>query len=305
MKFSFLYAHKKSDKWNTPLSIINELKRRGHICNVYSIYNNQETGYSDDGIYRMLNDAHNKIFVPDVIMHMDFGLYKSQYLTKKYFDSALWLFESGDDPQSFRHYNYPKAVYGCFDIVFSPDIRCANEYIKQNINAIWLTHFADTDLYDTPEFIPMYDVVSTRDPSEPFFVDIKNELGSTFFTSRGFQGIEHTHALKNGKIVLQNSRYKEITRRIFEGMLANRMILTDRLPADTKIDTIFEEGKDIVYFDNTKDAIEKIKYYIAHDDERIYIANNGRNNVTLNHTQIQRVDSILNSINIIRRNDER
>lgn len=40
----------------------------------------------------------------------------------------------------------------------------------------------------------------------------------------------------------------EITRRIFEAAACGCCVLTDRLPSDTKIDTIFKHNESIVYF---------------------------------------------------------
>lgn len=299
MNFSFLFAHKKTDRWGTPLSIVNELKRRNHTCNIYSIYDESETKYSENGIVNMMNDAWNGRFVPDVIVHMDFGLYQSEILTKKYFPKAKWIFESGDDPQSFRGYNFPKACYGQFDAIISPDIRCVNAYNERNMKAFWWTHFADTTLYTRDNIAVEYDAVSTRDPTEPFYKEIKNALGDRFITRRGFHAEEHANFLQTGKIVLQNSRYKEITRRIFEGMMAQRMVITDRLPKETEIDRLFEENKDIVYFDNAKDAIDKIKYYANDYNTSAKIAESGYRKVIENHTQIHRTDALLKIISDI------
>lgn len=296
MKFSFLFPHRQNDKWSTPSALITELQKRGHECRIYSCFNIDENQYTDYGIQKLLNDAWNNVYTPDIIFHMDFGLYKSPYLTKSLYPKAIWLFESGDDPQSFQGYNYPKAAYGNFDAIFSPDIRCTNIYKQRGYNAVWDTHFADTALYDERDPIPTYDAVSTRDPNEPFFIEIKKALGSAFHTSRGFHAKEHADFLKSGKIVLQNSRYKEVTRRLFEGMLAKRLVITDRLPKDTQIDTLFTEGIDIVYFDSIQDAIDKIKFYANNDKERNKIALNGYNNVLCNHTQVQRVNSLLATI---------
>lgn len=300
LNFSFLFPHKRNDQWSTPLSIINEIKKRGHIVKIYSVFNQNENGYNDDGIIQMLNDAHNVSYKPDVIMHMDFGLYNSQYLTKKYFKEAVWVFESGDDPQSFQNYNFTKARYGDFDIVLSPDIRCVEAYMANGINAFWWTHFADTALYQNNDPLITYDAVSTRDQSEPFFTEIKKHLQDKFHTRRDLHAIDHSNFLRSGKIVIQNSRYKEITRRIFEGMLAKRLVITDRIDQSTKLNELFIENEDIIYYDTVEEAIDKIKYYCKNDVERNKIALNGWQKVLKNHTQVQRVDTLIKLINEIK-----
>jgi spore maturation protein CgeB len=83
---------------------------------------------------------------------------------------------------------------------------------------------------------------------------------------------------------------------MFEGMMAKRMVIADRVIKETRIDDLFVEDRDIVYFDTLNDAIEKINYYAVKEHERDIIAANGYNKVINNHTQIQRVDTLLNAI---------
>ena len=99
--------------------------------------------------------------------------------------------------------------------------------------------------------------------------------------------------MNSGRIVLQQSKHKEITRRIFEGMAAGRMVLTDRLGSQTRINELFIENHDIVYYNNEEDCIEKLLYYCKNDEERERIAKNGREKVLANHTTAHRVDFII------------
>jgi spore maturation protein CgeB len=92
----------------------------------------------------------------------------------------------------------------------------------------------------------------------------------------GWQGEEHSKFLCSGLLVIQNSRWGEITRRIFEAMACGKMILVDRLNDSKKLHELFEDGKEIVFY-----------------EEREKIALSGKEKVLNYHTQIQRVDSIL------------
>jgi len=177
----------------------------------------------------------------------------------------------------------------------SPDIRCCEEYNRRGCKCYWFPHFADTAMY--PEEIynikPDLDAVCTRSKTDKFFQQVKERLGNRFDTTSGLHALEHSAYLRRGKIVLQNSQYKEITRRIFEGMLANRMVIADRPDKSTQIEQIFVEGKDIVYFDSLDDLIEKINYYTVNEDKRLEIANAGFNKVLKYHTATARVRSLL------------
>jgi spore maturation protein CgeB len=105
---------------------------------------------------------------------------------------------------------------------------------------------------------------------------------------------EHTEFLNKGLMVIQNSRWKEVTRRIFEGMACRKMVITDRLPEEAKLDELFIDGEEIILYDNIVDCIEKINYYNEHEDERERIASNGMKKVKDKYTQKQVVDKLIN-----------
>jgi spore maturation protein CgeB len=109
----------------------------------------------------------------------------------------------------------------------------------------------------------------------------------------GMDVVEHTEFLNSGLMVIQNSRWKEITRRIFEAMACGKMVLTDRLDESTGLSDMFIDGEDIVYYDEMFDCIEKINYYNENEEQRERIAYNGMAKVIANHTQIQRVDKLI------------
>jgi spore maturation protein CgeB len=76
-------------------------------------------------------------------------------------------------------------------------------------------------------------------------------------------------------------------------MACGRMVITDRLHKDTLLDTLFTDGEDIIYYDDILDCAGKIAYYNQHTEERKHIAWNGYQKVMQNHTQVQRVDLII------------
>ena len=293
MNISFLYARLPKDVWNTSIALQREFEAAGHKTKCYSSMNLQEQ-YTEDGIKQLLQEAKSGVFVPDVIINFDYGMFRSPLLTKSQFPTAKWVLESGDDPQSFN-YNHQKAAIGNFDFIISPDIRCVQRYTSEGYKAMWFPHFADTAMYpdNVYNIEPDLDAVCTRDVSDKFFQSVRARLGNRFDTRSGLHALEHSSYLRRGKIVLQNSQYKEITRRIFEGMLANRMVIADRPDKDTRIDLIFTEGKEVVYFDSLDDCIDKVNYYSSHEEERLKIAQAGFDKVSKLHTATARVKSLL------------
>jgi hypothetical protein len=221
---------------------------------------------------------------------MDWGRFDSQYLNKDLVP-AFWIQESGDDPQNFER-NSPKADR--FHYTITPDKRCADEYIKKGINAEWINHFADTKVQFPMNLEPKYVAVTTRGIGNSEFLDYLTHWAEGAVGNRnGLGPKEHTEFLNSGMMVIQNSRWKEITRRIFEGMACGKMVLTDNLSPETGLRDMFIDGEDIVYYDDMFDCIEKMNYYNENEEERERIAHNGMMKVLHNYTQIQVVDKLI------------
>ena len=56
---------------------------------------------------------------------------------------------------------------------------------------------------------------------------------------------------------------------------------------------MFEDKKEIVFYEGIEDCIHKLNYYANNSEEREQIALSGKEKVLNYHTQIQRVDKIL------------
>jgi spore maturation protein CgeB len=72
------------------------------------------------------------------------------------------------------------------------------------------------------------------------------------------------------------------------------MVLTDRLNDNKKLNELFKENEEIVFYDNIVDCIEKINYYNENKEEREKIAYNGYQKVINNFTQEQVTDKLIN-----------
>lgn len=302
MRISMLYAswRNEGEEHSWPMAVHNEFLRQGHDVRDYNLYHangklhpkRKIRYYSDEGLNMMYADIRNQQFVPDMIFQLDYGQYHSQILDKKYFSSAVWVSESGDDPQALRS-NFAKAHK--FDLVLTPHLPCISFYQQYNINAHWWTQSCDIDYLNAVQDVPIeFDAVSTCGPRGNGLTEaIKKELGDHFVYDRYYYNKDHTRRLKSGKMIFHHSQFKEIGRRIMEGMGCKKLVITDRLPNEVGLNELFVDGQDIIYYDNAQDAIDKINYYAAHDDEREEIALNGYNKVIANHTVAKRVDQLL------------
>jgi glycosyltransferase involved in cell wall biosynthesis len=287
MKITFIYDYKDNEVWSTPLSLVNEFKKRDWQVDIIKT-----------------NDTDLKNWVEskpqtDVVLFMDWGRFDSEYLNKDLVP-AFWIQESGDDPQNFER-NYPKAER--FHLTITPAANSAEEYKRRGINVEWVSHWADTAVQFPMNIEPKYVAVTTRGPGGSQFLDYLTNWAEGVMGNRNGMGPnEHTEFLNSSLMVIQNSRWKEVTRRLFEGMACGKLVITDRLPEEAKLNELFVEGEEIVLYNDMFDCIEKINYYNENEQERERIAFNGMQKVLNNYTQIQVVDKLINEYETYRHN---
>ena len=285
MKITFIYAY-ENEEWSTPMALAKEFESQGWEVEFVSIGSNRTGQYHDRDIQTWLDSKPQT----DIVLFMDWGRFDSPLLDKNLVD-AFWVQESGDDPQNFER-NFPKSER--FHITLSPDYESTEEYKKRGRDAYWWTHFADTKVQFPLDIKPEYVGVTTRGYGNSQFLNtLTDHGGGTIGNRNGLGPNEHTEFLNKGLMVIQNSRWGEVTRRIFEGMACGKLVLCDRLNESKKLHELFIDGEDIVYYDDLVDCINKLNKYSEDSVERNRIANNGYKKVLENHTQKQRAEFII------------
>lgn len=85
------------------------------------------------------------------------------------------------------------------------------------------------------------------------------------------------------RIVLNESIGDDLNFRIFEAISSGAMVLTPRVK--NGLDLLFRDGVHLVTYErgNAAEAVEKIRYYLAHEEERRAIAEAGAAEVARNH----------------------
>ena len=286
MKVTFIYAY-ENEEWSTPMALANEFESIGAEVDFVSIGSNRTGKYNDQELQLWIQQDLDC----DIAIFMDWGRFDSEWLDKSYKPNTFWVQESGDDPQNFER-NFPKS--NKFHITLSPDYDATEEYKSQGIDAYWWTHFADTRVQFPMDIEEEYVAVTTRGLGNSQFLDVLTQHGGgTIGNQNGLDSEEHTKFLNKGLMVIQNSRWGEVTRRIFEGMACGKLVLCDRLEKSKKLDELFTDGEDIVYYDDMVDCINKMNKYSEDEAERNRIAQNGYKKVLENHTQKQRVKFII------------
>jgi hypothetical protein len=287
MKVTFIYAHEEDEIWSTPMALVKEFQIRGWEVDIISIGSNRTGHYHDTNLQKWVESKPDT----DIVLFMDWGRFDSPYLNKDLVPKAFWIQESGDDPQNFER-NSPKA--NRFHLTITPDHDSYLKYKEMGINAKWVTHFADEDVQYPMNLDPQYVAVTTRGRGGSQFLDTLTELSQgSIGNKNGLDAEAHTKFLNSGLMVIQNSRWGEITRRIFEAMACGKLVITDRLNDSKKLHELFKENEEIVFYNDMKECIEKINYYYDNPVEREEIAIRGLEKVLDNYTQIQVVDKLI------------
>jgi spore maturation protein CgeB len=74
--------------------------------------------------------------------------------------------------------------------------------------------------------------------------------------------------------------------RLYEATGAGALLVTDR---GSNLSELFEPGREVVVYDDADDLVEKVRYYLAHDDERLAIARAGQARTLREHTYAHRI----------------
>jgi hypothetical protein len=93
------------------------------------------------------------------------------------------------------------------------------------------------------------------------------------------------------KIVFNTSIAGDVTMRIFEGTACGALMLTDSTA--NGLEQLFEVGQEIIVYQDDHDLLDKIAYYLAHDDERQGIAQAGQRRTLQEHLYTHRIRQIL------------
>lgn len=123
--------------------------------------------------------------------------------------------------------------------------------------------------------------------------------GTGWPTRLSFEGVVQMFNKSKINLNLNNAcdvRFKQIKGRNFEVPACGGFLLSG---VAENLGEYYEIGKEIVTFDSTPDMIEKIKYYLAHDEEREAIALAGYERTMRDHTYQTRFNHIFRKIGVI------
>jgi hypothetical protein len=111
---------------------------------------------------------------------------------------------------------------------------------------------------------------------------------------RPYSQAEISQVYNQSRIVFNTSISGGVTLRILEGTACGALVITDtRAEA---MGNLFEIGQELVTFTNEHDLLDKITYYLSHEEERAKIAQAGCRRTHEKHTYKDRAQTIIETI---------
>lgn len=169
------------------------------------------------------------------------------------------------------------------------------KHVHENI--FWLPLGADPEVHSQKKTDKVFDVGFVGSLSSEFHqrrVDLLNKINDHFPVAykRCFAEEMSLH-FSQSKIVFNNAIKNDLNMRVFEAMATGSLLLTDKTNGNGQ--EMFFDGVDYVLYDDDN-ILEKIEYYLRHDDEREKIASKGRETILNAHTYLHRVEELLDVV---------
>lgn len=200
-----------------------------------------------------------------------------------------------------REYRFKRADNS--DFVFFNQKRGMEEYLKarpeREGKVFWLPCAAEPQAYpNKPIALKKYDIgfvgyVSFRKRAEMLDTMFK-EFPNFWYGQRRFE--EAAEIYRKSRIVFNTAADDDVNMRVFEATATGAFLLTEEVP---HLDELFEIGKHLVTYKTIDEAIEKVKYYLEHAEEREAIAKAGMEHTLSHHTYRHRLETILDITGII------
>ncbi len=172
--------------------------------------------------------------------------------------------------------------------------RAQEEFKRDGVDSLWLPHAVEPLAYPYIATIKKYDLAFVGHINSENRIEALDRMFKAFpnfyYGQRLFE--EAAEKYCQSKIVFNISIQDDINMRCFEAMSTKSFLLTNWIPT---LEELFEDGKHLVTYKTLDEAIDKAKYYIAHDSEREAIAQAGFDEVRAKHTFRHRAETILDT----------
>jgi len=226
----------------------------------------------------------------DLYLNIDDGLRYS--LPAHLRPSAWWVIDT------HLSYEWDLRKAGDFDLVFAAQQDGA-ERLRQDgiLCARWLPLACNPRHHRRHEVEKQHDVCFVGNivhgERERLIRLIQERFPSTF-VGRAFWE-EMARLFSASRLVFNRSIVNDVNMRVFEAVACGSLLITNDL-AENGQDELLTPGEHLVTYRSDDELIERIRYYLDHEEEREAIAQRGMERAHAEHTYAHRMQTILDAV---------
>lgn len=226
----------------------------------------------------------------DLVLHIDDGLQTN--LQSDGHSSAFWAIDTHVDFQRCL------ALSEQADLVFAAQRDGAERLRAAGLsNVTWMPLACDPRVHAREAVAVEYDVsfVGHIFPGErQRLMDLVAQRFPRMFV--GYRYYEEMARIYSAsKTVFNRSVNGDVNMRVFEALCSGSLLVTDALEANG-LDELFQDGTHLATYGSDEELLDKLKYFIKHDESRQRIADRGRRAVLAAHTYGHRIKAILSHV---------
>jgi hypothetical protein len=198
------------------------------------------------------------------------------------------------------------------DWIFYPNHKNVDFYDKWKDKSSFLPLATDKELFHYWEVPMEYDIVfvGREDVNRGVRVEGLDALeahckkkGYSFLRTNSIgRGAETSKVISSGKLTIQIAGLRNLEQRVFENSPIRPQLVDLQEENETEMSMIDPGLQSCIYFyyapGNWKALLNKVDYYLAHMDKAERIVKHARKKFFANNTYLNRVDTILDTLNI-------
>ena len=232
---------------------------------------------------------------PDLFLYVDSGhcAYLPRSIEKLNYPTAAYLIDVHLGPRLY----HPLAAL--FDYIFVAQRDYLADYqLAPTQRVEWLPLACDPGVHKPLGLPRLFDVgfvghASARDQRGQLLGALAERFALNDY-QRQYSREEMVIVYNQSKIVFNHAIRDDVNMRVFEAMACGALLVTNRI-GNGLLD-LFQEGKHLVIYKTQDELVERVAYYLAHDDERQAIARAGQAEVLAHHSYQQRAEKILSVV---------
>ncbi len=181
-----------------------------------------------------------------------------------------------------------------FDFLFAAQRDGAERMCGEGLSTRWLPLACDPEIHRRHELPKEYDLCFVGNLVSSARVQLvellRREFSKMFVGQRFFADMARTYSAS--RIVFNRSVSSNVNMRVFEAVACGSLLLSDDLQHNGQGE-LFRDGIHLATYRDEQELLDKVAYYLQHEDTRERIAATGRDEAVTRHTYRHRMQELL------------